>query len=402
MTNSYPIVFSEVKAKVGIDDVARSLGYVIDRKAGVGKYFEMTLGDPRNLTDRIVIKNTPDKANQTFFRRNGSKGDVLTFIRENINSFGVSGSDDWSRVAKIMAKFANMPEQNLSRPSEVEAYHQSESRVFDKSRYAIQAILPDKIPYLLAQRGFDHDTVMKFVANGNLILIRDTQNTRFNGFNIGFPYSNPADNSLAGYEMRGANGFKSKAAGTDSAHSAWIAQFPPGDPDQVRNVYFFESAFDAMAFYQLSHARLNSGSFALVSVGGSFSQGLAEDVMARFPSAKAWDCFDNDLAGQIYSATLVNAADKKCVMIEHVGDNIVMKVGDRDGKQSIAHKEDFNFRKCAAEIGLEYSSGHWKCPANYKDWNDCLLGIQIQPKLSPSKYMRDDNLAKQRQSPLKM
>lgn len=91
MAKAYPIVFSEVKSKVGIDDVAYSLGYALDRKAGVGRYIELVLGDVRNPSDRIVVRNTPDKGKQFYFRRDGSKGDVVSFIRDNINSFNVQG-----------------------------------------------------------------------------------------------------------------------------------------------------------------------------------------------------------------------------------------------------------------------------------------------------------------------
>ena len=54
--------FKELKGKVGIDDVAYSLGYRINRKAGVGKYVEMALYDSRGHIDSIVIRNPKDKA----------------------------------------------------------------------------------------------------------------------------------------------------------------------------------------------------------------------------------------------------------------------------------------------------------------------------------------------------
>lgn len=41
----YKVDFQELKSKVGIDDVAYELGYRLDRKAGVGRYIEMALGD---------------------------------------------------------------------------------------------------------------------------------------------------------------------------------------------------------------------------------------------------------------------------------------------------------------------------------------------------------------------
>ena len=41
----YKVNFKELKARVGIDDVAYALGYRLDRKAGIGKYVEMVLGN---------------------------------------------------------------------------------------------------------------------------------------------------------------------------------------------------------------------------------------------------------------------------------------------------------------------------------------------------------------------
>lgn len=80
MTN-YKVNFKELKSRVGIDDVAYALGYRLDRKAGVGKYIELVLGDGRDKRDTIIVSNRRDKASQIFFRRDGSKGDVVTLIR---------------------------------------------------------------------------------------------------------------------------------------------------------------------------------------------------------------------------------------------------------------------------------------------------------------------------------
>lgn len=111
----YRIDFKALKARVGIDDVAYSLGYRLDRKAGVGRYIELVLGEGKDKRDTIIVSNRRDKASQTFFRRDGSKGDVVSFIRENLSSFNASGQNEWQRIAKVMAQFANMPEPDYDR-----------------------------------------------------------------------------------------------------------------------------------------------------------------------------------------------------------------------------------------------------------------------------------------------
>ena len=70
----YKVNFKDLKAKVGIDDVAYTLGYRLDRKAGVGRYIELVLGDGKDKQDALVISHPHDKAAQRFFRRDGSRG----------------------------------------------------------------------------------------------------------------------------------------------------------------------------------------------------------------------------------------------------------------------------------------------------------------------------------------
>ena len=387
-----PVSFKELKSRVGVDDIAFSLGYRIDKKAGVGRYMELVLGDPNNPSDKIVVKNSPDKSQQFYFRRDGSKGDVVGFIKENLNSFAVSGSNDWIKVLNVLIKHSNLP-ISINEDKSYIASKSNTQKTFDPTRYNVFKIKSEKTPYILRMRGFSEDCVK--AMGDNVLFIQDLRNKNYDGYNIGFPYINPANSQLCGYEIRGNNGFKSKAAGTDSAHSAWIAEFPKDSPKSIRDVYFFESSFDAMAFYQINKVKISSRPFALVSVGGSFNPQLSEDIMKRFPSARAWDCFDNDLAGQQYSANLVKTIDKADFEIETTENNINIKHGDT---RLQCPKEGFSFQQAAIDLGINYSTGHWKSPRNYKDWNDCLLGNKIEPELSTSKYKRDENLAKQRQS----
>ena len=98
----HQVDFKALKAKVGIDDIAYSLGYQVDRKAGMGRYVEFVLPDSAGgRKDTIIVSHIHDKSQQTFFRRNGQRGDVINFIQENVNSFGVSGRNTWDLISKV-------------------------------------------------------------------------------------------------------------------------------------------------------------------------------------------------------------------------------------------------------------------------------------------------------------
>ena len=50
----YKVNFKELKSRVGVDDVAYALGYRLDRKAGVGRYIELVLGEHRPFSAGTV------------------------------------------------------------------------------------------------------------------------------------------------------------------------------------------------------------------------------------------------------------------------------------------------------------------------------------------------------------
>ena len=241
----YKVNFKELKSRVGIDDIAYALGYRLDRKAGVGRYIELVLGNGNDKRDTLIISNPHNKAAQTFFRRDGSKGDVVTLIRENLNAFFVSGKDDWEKIAKVMARFANMPEPEYREDREFVKSVKA-NQTFDASRYEVKPVQTERIPLIFSQRGLSSDTVNDL--SPYLTLLRDKRNGKFDGYNAAFPYTDK-DGKVKGYEIRGFGGYKSKAAGTDSSSSAWVADLSGGNREAVKRVLFFESAFDAMAFY---------------------------------------------------------------------------------------------------------------------------------------------------------
>lgn len=389
----YKVNFKELKSRVGIDDIAYALGYRLDRKAGVGRYIELVLGDGKNKRDTLIVSNPHDKAAQTFFRRDGSKGDVVTLIRENLHAFQVTGRDDWQKTAKVLARFANLPEPEYQEDREYVRRSATAGRTFDASRYEVRQLDREHLPSLFSLRGLSDDTVKTFAPF--ITLVRDKRNEKFDSYNIGFPYTNGADDKVRGYEIRGFGGYKAKAAGTDSTASAWVADLSDGMPQKV---FFLESAFDAMAFYQCNRAQLGRD-IALVSLGGTLSDGQVKGVMDRFPGARAYDCFDNDLPGRIYGLRLM-------ALLE----GIPLKINRQDGRLRVEAKgKSFELNpdkpllaQVCKHLSICYKMGQWPPPKAFKDWNDCLLNKPMTIVSPPNKNDRERNLAERRNNPLKI
>lgn len=395
MGGDYKIRFRDLKERVGIDDVAYSLGYRIDRKAGVGRYIELVLGEGRDKRDTIIVSNRRDKGSQFFFRRDGSKGDVVSFIRENLNSFNVSGANEWQRIAKVMAKFANMPEPDYESHAEY-VRAASVPQVFDPSRYDVRPLDTEKIHPLFRQRGISERTVKALAPF--ISLVADRYNENFSGYNIGFPYTAADSERVLGYEIRGMGGYKSKAAGTNSSTAAWVADLSGGNGAAVRSVFFCESAFDAMAFYQLNRLRAGEN-IALVSIGGTFSDRQVLGVMERFPNARAFDCFDNDLPGRVNGLRLMALTEDLPLRITKTEDGLKVEA---KGKSFPLTSERTIYAQVGEHLPVRYRMGQWQPPSEFKDWNDCLLGKRLEPKIAPSKLDRDNNLAGKRKSGLKI
>ena len=241
--------FNDLKKKVGVDDIAYSLGYRLVRSAGIGKFIEMSLPDGRGgHTDTVVIRNPKSKADQTFFHRNSSRGgDVIDFIQENINGFSITGKDKWDTVRRVMAKFADEPIPDYGDGKYLVEAGYVDNQVFDPKRWMVTPAR-ENIHHVMTYfepRGIRKETVEAFAPFLNRV--RDLNATKFTNFNLGFPYTLPETGEVAGYEIRGYNKFKSKAAGTNSTQGAWIVDMTESkNPLDVKNVYFAESGFDIM------------------------------------------------------------------------------------------------------------------------------------------------------------
>ena len=384
--------YTTFKEKVGIDEIASYLGYKLDRRAGVGRYIEMCLRDVTgHKTDSIIISHPNEKSSQTYFHRNGSSGgDVISLIKENIDAFGVIGNTEQEKLSAIMEKFTGM---DFAFNREYDLVKDATPKVFDASRYVIETASEhfDFIMSYFRQRSISEETVSVFLPY--LLRVTNTKG-EYMFRNLAFPYTQPGSHTIEGFELRGYKGFKMKAEGTNSSTAAWIADFSGGHPDFIRNVYFAESGFDAMAFYQVNKARIDLPASVFVSTGGSFSNMQIRKITDHYTHARYWDCFDNDKAGILYGirmeallnrVTLNIVTTNEETIIEHRGITTVRIAND-----------DLSLNRVANEFRLKRHVSVWKAPKGYKDWNDVTMNKPLAPVAQKTKFQRDDRLREKR------
>lgn len=124
--------------------------------------------------------------------------------------------------------------------------------------------------------------------------------------------------TVVGFEERGrqrtdGGSYKGKAEGSNSSKGLWIASPARTPLSEAKHVYWFESAYDAMAYYQL-HQKDNKElrKAVFISTGGNPTVEQMRGVLANSLQAKQHLCFDMDQAGMEFSKNLI---DEKCRVI---------------------------------------------------------------------------------------
>ena len=384
--------YTTFKAKVGIDEIASYLGYKLDRRAGVGRYIEMCLRNGAGRkTDSIIISHPNDKSSQTYFHRNGSSGgDVISLIKENLGAFGVVGDTEYDMIDAVINKFTGT---DYTFKREYDLAKSASSKVFDASRYVIEPAAEhlDSVMSYFRQRSIDEETVRVFLPW--LVRITDTK-AEFKYRNLAFPYSQPGSDTIEGCELRGYGGFKMKAEGTNSSTAAWIADFSDGHADSVRNVYFFESGYDAMAFYQVNKSRIDLPISVFVSTGGSFSNMQIRKVTDYYAHARYWDCFDNDKAGILYGIRMEALLNRVTLNIVTTDEGAIIEY--RGIKTVKITNDELSLNRVAGEFHLSRHVSVWKASKGYKDWNDVTMNKPANAIVQKTKFQRDDNLRENR------
>lgn len=380
------IEYKEAKRKVSIIEILISWGYKYDKSKGAISPNFVLRDEHGKEIDRVIITNPTEPERQGYWRRGGTKGDLISFIREHQNQFPVTGRNEVDTTNKILAWLMNQDspihsphtQNNNKPPFDLKEYVDMQG-IREPSPFDLSIVKRqpggehmDKIMSILEPRGIVKETIKTFAPFIDLV-----------GINIGFPYQVPGSKEIVGYELRGQKGFKSKAEGTNSTTGLWLADFTANQSHwAVQKVFFFESALDAMAFWQLNHKKVSKEPVILASTGGSFSDQQIIGTMEYYKNAQAVDCFDNDLQGRIYGCQMVALIEflKHSERIQNEGlkinvntEVVHFQLYDKQFELATDLVDVATFR---AMTGIYSNKVEvWKAPDGYKDWNEVIMRI---------------------------
>ena len=332
------MTFDDYKNKVSIIQVAVDLGYKLDKQKGkVSPVFKL-FDTNQNKIDEIVIKEPTDFSRQHYFDRNQKGGDLISFIKNHIDQFPqFQHSNPYVKINMILSHYANTPYSPVYTNS-LDLIRKGKD--FDLSGYSVgQAKLTD-LTYLTNERNISPETVQKFLPFIKMVRENDKQYT-----NIAFPYQVPGADQITNFELRNYD-FKGMPEGGDKQKSSWIAAFSA----KPTNVYFAESAIDAMSFADLNKNKINLDSSAFISTGGNMSNQQIKNVLTHFKGANFHSLFDNDLAGHIYDIRVACLIQNRDVKFFKSGNDITVSTGD---KSFTVEKEKLSLEKFREETGIK-------------------------------------------------
>lgn len=360
------LTYEDFKQRLSIQEVLQDAGYRLNRRDGMRypSYVRVGADGRRVGGDKFIVSGNGTCCFQPPERKNYN---IISFIKEHPYFFAdYKPGMSLDRLVNVVChRLLNVPME------------EREAKVFKPERDRPPFTLMDyeissdrkHIARFLIPRGIDKATQEAFEPWMRIATKKREDGKRYG--NIAFPLRKP-DNlkAIVGLEVRGfpnkegKTTYKGMAAGSNSSEGMWMAipnkpELPP--LDKVQGVAWFESAYDAMAFYQIHRKDFKEHpdlceNVLFISTGGTPTDGQMRGLLQATPEAHHFLGFDNDKAGREFCAHFHRMADSLGIPHENV--------------------KDFPLIPC------------------YKDWNDALLGktnytgeevVPLEPKSKTDK-----------------
>jgi hypothetical protein len=395
------LTYDDFKNRVNIQDLLVDAGYQLNRRDGLRypSYVKIGSDGQRVHGDKFIVTANGLCCFQPPERKNYN---VISFIKEHPQLFADyrPGMSTDRLVNLVCNRLLNHPTE--ARPLQAHT-PAAQKKVFDMEDYICQPFRVDDwesqkafYPYF-KHRGIDLPTQRAFADHFFLASKVRADGKKFT--NLSFPLTLAAmpGKDIVGLEERsrpyvdGKTTYKGMAAGSNASEGLWIGRLENHRSDQgfstpigmAKDVYWFESALDAMAFYQLNRKTMDIGNAVFVSTGGSPSNRQFSTLIEQTPEATHHLCFDRDKAGQMFAVNFALQKDQRVFTSYLSMDkrSLIVNSVSNDFKRYELPLEPFDFDKICAQLVIDRKGiDYLPCGERYKDWNDQLLNKPIAQK----------------------
>ena len=338
--------YDDFKARIDIQDVLKDAGYHFYRRDGLRypSYVRLDSNGSRVRGDKFIVTAN----GKCCFQPPQQKVyNVISFITEHPDFFQEYhvGINPHHLVNLVCNRLLNNPidydMRNIIEPKHnVKPFDIKDYTVLKFKKHDMENI--KKFYPFFKSRMIDISTQKAF---GSSFMLATRQSLEQKGRyfkNLSFPLHIPGQMEIVGFEERGkprldgTSGYKGKALGSNSSEGLWIASPNNTALRDAKDVLWFESAYDAMAFYQL-HAHENNtlGDAVFLSTGGNPTVMQFRGVIKEAQNACHHLCFDNDMAGKQF---VLNFNEE----LKHVKESIP-KYGEdmKEYMDSLRRKDDY-------------------------------------------------------------
>ena len=312
--NDKELTHDDFLQRLDIRDVLLDAGYRQNRRFGLrlSSFIRTDSEGKRIRGDKFVITQHGKCCCQPPRQK---EYNVVSFIKEHPHLFAEyhEGINPDRLVELVCYRLLHYPipeqETRTGQP-------QRDTRPFDIADYNIQKFDPqdrgtqEKFAPYFEKRGIDLCTQQTFHRDFCLATRHSEDGQRRTC--LAFPMTLPEDaDKIVGFEKRGHaytdgnSSYDDMTEGNHSGEGVWIASPARTALSEAKHIYWFESASEAMAYYQLHQAKNQELRKAVfVSTGGEPTEKQMRGVLELTIPARQHICFDTGREGWKFAQTL--------------------------------------------------------------------------------------------------
>ena len=312
------LTYDDFKQRLSIQDVLVDAGYTLNRRDGLRYPSYVRLGsDGRRIHgDKFIVTANGQCCFQPPTQKNYN---VIGFIKSHPEMFAdyTPGMDKDRLVNLVCNRLLNNPIEDRETKIVTERQQLPNFSIDDYTLHKFEGGNRETqkpfYPYF-KPRGLNLSTQYAF-RKSFFLAERVSQDGKVYK-NLAFPMTVPGkDDKIVGLEERGrkqldGTSYKGIARGSNASEGLWVASPEATKLQDAKRVFVFESAYDAMAFYQIlvgkdsnldaeAKKELSHGVFA--STGGNPSSRQLEGLLRTAKDATFHIGFDMDEAGMKFA-----------------------------------------------------------------------------------------------------